>query len=231
MPVLEQVENESESTRCKDIKCPRNNVFWTNEKQYKSQIVTKTIAGSSIVFCHLPRWQSQTSESLARCHVRFLLVISHPHFPSSLLSHCQCCLNGTPCWSWPCSLPGWAWSSRYHHPPSWRAVWSRPSSPRWAAQAAAAASLPTATGPEPASAGDHLPSSSSSLWLVLLLLAYSSSSNISLSFSQSQSQPSLLHRPWAPPAESPPLQVSSSHVPMSSTRRVTPWPKWARPPN
>ena len=76
MPVLEQVENESESTRCKDIQCPRNNVFWTNEKQYKSQIVTKTIAGSSIVFCHLPRWQSQTSESLARCHVRFLLVPS-----------------------------------------------------------------------------------------------------------------------------------------------------------
>ena len=72
---LEHVENESESRR-KDRKCPRTNALWTNTKQSKSEMVTKIVAGSSIVFCHLPRWQSQTSESLARCHIRLLLVPS-----------------------------------------------------------------------------------------------------------------------------------------------------------
>ena len=50
---------------------------WSNDKQNesKSQKVTKTSVGSSIVVCHLPQWQTETSESLALCHVRFVL---HP---------------------------------------------------------------------------------------------------------------------------------------------------------
>ena len=43
-------------------------------KQNKSWTVTKIVAGSSIVICHLPQWQNQTSDSLASRHVRSLLV-------------------------------------------------------------------------------------------------------------------------------------------------------------
>ena len=40
----------------------------------QSKMVTKTNAGSSIVVCHLPQCQTETSESLAFCHIRVVLV-------------------------------------------------------------------------------------------------------------------------------------------------------------
>ena len=241
-------------------------------------MVTKIVAGSSIVFCHLPQWQNQTSESFANCHVRFLLVPqSGAAWPSlTPIIHPPCCPTANAAsMELPADLDhphlllisassspgqvGWAhhhdWTSSsaadlgllltwasWLSTSSWVNIliccWSRPSphlgkqlSPPAATELQLAApSLPTATGPEPASAGDHLPSSSLFSFF-LLLLAISSFSNISIFFSQSL-KVSLLS------SNTPELHLLS-HLPSKFPAAEFQWaalvehprPKWVGPPN
>ena len=67
--------------------------FGRMKNNTKVKWLQKLLLDRPLFFCHLPRWQNQTSESFANCHVRFLLVPqSGAAWPSlTPIIHPPCC--------------------------------------------------------------------------------------------------------------------------------------------